>query len=194
MERTRRSLLAAGTMSIGVVGAAGCLGGGSDGNDGDDGGNDGSDSSGVDLDLGQYDCDLTEPENPDLDYRPVIVDPEADVVVQAFEDFTCGHCATYKLEHFPTIREEYIDPGEVRYEHWDFPIPVNETWAVPVASAARGVGAAGRRGVLLVRLDGLRVTKGTTAGRRSVPPRRPLARIPAPPSPTRSSRPTRRRR
>jgi len=111
-------------------------------NDGEnDGGNDGSDSSGVDLDLGQYDCDLTEPENPDLDYRPVIVDPEADVVVQAFEDFTCGHCATYKLEHFPTIREEYIDPGEVRYEHWDFPIPVNETWAVPVASAARGVGA-----------------------------------------------------
>jgi len=108
---------------------------------GNDGGNDGSDSSGVDLDLGQYDCDLTEPENPDLDYRPVIVDPEADVVVQAFEDFTCGHCATYKLEHFPTIREEYIDPGEVRYEHWDFPIPVNETWAVPVASAARGVGA-----------------------------------------------------
>jgi len=97
---------------------------------------------------------------PDLDYRPVIVDPEADVVVQAFEDFTCGHCATYKLEHFPTIREEYIDPGEVRYEHWDFPIPVNETWAVPVASAARGVGARqGRRGVLLVRLDGLRVTR-----------------------------------
>jgi len=127
---------------------------------GNDGGNDGSDSSGVDLDLGQYDCDLTEPENPDLDYRPVIVDPEADVVVQAFEDFTCGHCATYKLEHFPTIREEYIDPGEVRYEHWDFPIPVNETWAVPVASAARGGRrAAGRRGVLLVRLDGLRVTR-----------------------------------
>jgi len=127
---------------------------------GNDGGNDGSDSSGVDLDLGQYDCDLTEPENPDLDYRPVIVDPEADVVVQAFEDFTCGHCATYKLEHFPTIREEYIDPGEVRYEHWDFPIPVNETWAVPVASAARGVGARqGAEAFFSFALDGLRVTR-----------------------------------
>jgi len=163
---------------------------------GNDGGNDGSDSSGVDLDLGQYDCDLTEPENPDLDYRPVIVDPEADVVVQAFGDFTCGHCATYKLEHFPTIREEYIDPGEVRYEHWDFPIPVNETWAVPVASAARGVGARqGAEAFFSFASTAYESQRELQRGRRSVPPpRRPLARIPAPPSPTRSSRPTRRRR
>ncbi|MFW6000615.1 MAG: DsbA family protein, partial [Halorubrum sp.] len=91
-------------------------------------------------DTGEFDCDLSEPEDPDLEFRPVIGDPEADVVVQAFEDFTCGHCATYKLEHFPTIREEYVDTDEVRYEHWDFPVPVEEEWAVPVASAARGVG------------------------------------------------------
>ena len=135
MERTRRSLLA-GAASVGVVGAAGCLGGG-----GDDGGSGGASEGGGTLDAGEYDCDLTEPSDPDLDYRPVIGDPDADVVVKAFEDFTCGHCATYKLNHFPTIREEYVAPGEVRYEHWDFPIPVNEAWAVPVASAARGVGA-----------------------------------------------------
>ena len=131
MERTRRSLLA-GAASVGVVGAAGCLGGGSDGSDGN------GDNT---LDTGEYDCDLAEPADPDLEFRPTIGDPESDVLVQAFEDFTCGHCATYKLEHFPTIREEYIATGEVRYEHWDFPIPVNEAWAVPVASAARGVGA-----------------------------------------------------
>jgi len=138
MQRTRRSLIASAA-SVGVIGAAGCLGGGGGGGAGgsDDSGGDGSDT----LDTGEYDCDLSEPTDPDLDYRPVIGDPDADVVVKAFEDFTCGHCASYKLEHFPTIREEYIDPGEVRYEHWDFPIPVNEAWAVPVASAARGVGA-----------------------------------------------------
>ncbi len=130
MEYTRRSLLA-GATAAGVVGAAGCLGG-------DAGG------SGNSLDTGEYDCDLSEPADPTLDYRPTLGDPDADVVVQAFEDFTCGHCATYKLNHFPTIREEYIAPGEIRYEHWDFPIPVDETWAVPVASAARGVGV--RRG------------------------------------------------
>ena len=127
MERTRRSLLA-GAASLGVVGAAGCLGGGGGG---------GSNS----LDAGEYDCDLEEPSDPNLEFRPVIGDPESDVVVQTFVDFTCGHCATYELEHFPTVREEYVAPDEVRYEHWDFPIPVNEAWATPVASAARGVGA-----------------------------------------------------
>ncbi|MDZ5812674.1 thioredoxin domain-containing protein [Halorubrum sp. AD140] len=131
MERTRRSVLAAGA-SVGVVGAAGCLGGGNGGGDGGDGENS--------LDTGEYDCDLEEPADPDLDYQPTLGDSDAGVLVQAFEDFTCPHCATYKLEHFPTIREDYVEPGDVRYEHWDFPIPVEEAWAVPVASAARGVG------------------------------------------------------
>ena len=120
MEHTRRSLLA-GAAAAGVGGIASCLGG-------------------DDIDTGEYDCDLSEPTDADQSYRPVIGDRDADVVVQVFEDFTCGHCATYKLDHFPTIREEYVDTGQIRYEHWDFPIPVNEDWAVPVASAARGVG------------------------------------------------------
>ena len=130
MERTRRSLLAAGA-TVGVAGVAGCLGGGSGSGNGGE----------LSLDTGSYDCSLSEPADPDLDYRPTLGDPNADVVVRVFEDFTCGHCATYSLEHFPTIREEYVDTGDVHYQHWDFPIPVNETWAVPVASAARGVGA-----------------------------------------------------
>lgn len=125
MHHTRRSLLA-GAAAVGIVGAAGCLGG------------DGADPG---IDAGDYDCELEEPTSPDLDYRPTLGDPDADVVVQVFEDFTCGHCATYKLNEFPVIREEYIDTERIRYEHWDFPIPVDETWAVPVASAARGVGA-----------------------------------------------------
>ena len=130
MERTRRSLLASAA-SVGVVGAAGCLGGAGTS----------LDLSGVELDTGKYDCELEESSDPDLDYRPTLGNPESDVVVQVFEDFTCGHCASYTLDHFPAIREEYVEPGEIRYEHWDWPIPVNETWAVPVASAARGVGA-----------------------------------------------------
>ncbi len=123
MEYTRRTLLA-GVAAGGVVGAAGCLG------------EDGPESS----DTGPYECELEEPAALDAEFRAVIGDPDADIVVQAFEDFTCGHCATYKLDHFPTIREEYVDPGTVRYEHWDFPIPVDEDWAHAVPSAARGVG------------------------------------------------------
>ena len=126
MNHTRRSLLAAGA-TVGVVGVAGCSGGGGGG---------GSNQ----IDTGQYDCDLSEPSDPDLDYRPTLGNPDADVTVQVFEDFTCGHCASYTTDHFPTIREEYVDTGDVHYQHWDFPIPVNEQWAVPVASAARGVG------------------------------------------------------
>ncbi|OYR58111.1 DsbA family protein [Halorubrum halodurans] len=129
MEHTRRALLS-GVAAGGALGLAGCAGG--TGGDGGDGGNA--------LDTGEYGCDLSEPTDPDLGYRPTLGDPEADVVVRAFEDFTCPHCATYKLEHFPAVREEFVASGEIRYEHWDFPIPVNETWAVPVASAARGVG------------------------------------------------------
>ena len=123
MEYTRRTLLA-GVAAGGVVGAAGCLG------------EDGPESS----DTGPYECELEEPAALDAEFRAVIGDPDADIVVQAFEDFTCEHCATYKLDHFPTIREEYVDPGTVRYEHWDFPIPVDEDWAHAVPSAARGVG------------------------------------------------------
>ncbi len=121
MQPTRRAVLA-GASAACVGGAAGCLGG------------DGSD------DASAYECDV-DPADPDPEYRPAIGDPDADVVVRAFEDFTCGHCATYKLEEFPAIREAHVDTGAVRYEHWDFPIPVDEDWAVPVASAARGVGA-----------------------------------------------------
>lgn len=123
MRHTRRSLLAAGA-AVGVAGLAGCSG----------------DGGGLSFDAGAYDCDPSEPSDPDLDYRPTLGDPDADVTVQVFEDFTCGHCATYNLDHFPTIREEYVDTGEIHYQHWDFPLPVNERWAVPVASAARGVG------------------------------------------------------
>ena len=120
MDQTRCALLV-GVAGGGIVGTAGCLG--------DD-----------DPDTGTYDCELEEPDAPEGTFRPTIGDPDADVVVQAFEDFTCGGCATYKLQQFPSIKEEYIDPGTIRYEHWDFPIPVDDDWAHAVASAARGVG------------------------------------------------------
>ncbi|ESS03544.1 MAG: protein-disulfide isomerase [uncultured archaeon A07HR67] len=126
MTHTRRALLA-GAAACGGVGAAGCLGG--------------SEGAGGEGAVTEYDCgDASAPE-PDAEYRPALGAADADVVVQAFEDFTCPHCATYTTEEFPTVRDEHVEPDTVRYEHWDFPIPVDEEWAVPVASAARGVGA-----------------------------------------------------
>ena len=73
------------------------------------------------------------------DDRPAIGDESAPVSVTVFEDFGCPACRQFKLQATPAIVQQYVDPGDVRYLHADFPIPVDEAWSYPVASAARGV-------------------------------------------------------
>ena len=104
----RRALLGMGGLAASTL--AGCLGGASSGS--------GSQSG-------------------DTLPTPVQGDPDASTTVTVFEDFACPHCQTYNLEVLPTIASRYIDPGKIRYEHYDFPV-VNETsWRA--ASAARAV-------------------------------------------------------
>ena len=95
---------------------------GSDGQDGgaSDGGTDGTGSGG------------TLP-------SPVAGDPEADVTLAVFEDYACPHCATYNQEGFPTVAAEFIDPGTIRYEHHDLPLPVANPGSYEAANAARAV-------------------------------------------------------
>ena len=116
MQTTRRAYLAAVAGTAGAL--SGCLGGSGSGS-----------GSGCDA----------ESESPvDSLPAPAIGDPDADVTVMAFEDFACSHCMRYELDQFPKLRSEYVDPGTIRYERHDFPIPVND-WSWPAASAARGV-------------------------------------------------------
>jgi len=68
---------------------------------------------------------------------PTLGSADAPVTVQAFEDFSCGHCGTFALQVLPQIVSEYVEPGEVRYEHHDFPF-ISE-WSWKAASAARAV-------------------------------------------------------
>jgi protein-disulfide isomerase len=104
----RRALLGMGGLAASTL--AGCLGGASSGS-GDGGG--------------------------DTLPTPVQGDPDASTTVTVFEDFACPHCRTYNLDVLPTIASQYIEPGKIRYEHYDFPV-VNETsWRA--ASAARAV-------------------------------------------------------
>lgn len=70
---------------------------------------------------------------------PVAGDPQAANTVMVFEDFACPHCRQYTLEIFPELRENYLEPGTIRYEHHDFPIPVHDRWSWQAASAARAV-------------------------------------------------------
>ncbi|MFP8955924.1 DsbA family protein [Natrialbaceae archaeon A-CW3] len=126
VTRRRFAALAAG----GTLGLAGCLGEDDTGATGD-GGNGNGDGGGNGDDNGLDEDDLLE--------IPVAGDPDADVTVTVFEDFGCGGCATYKTQMFPDIEEAYIEPEQIRYEHRDFPIPVQEPWSKAVASAARSV-------------------------------------------------------
>jgi protein-disulfide isomerase len=118
MEYTRREYLATVAGVVGLGATAGCLGGGERGTD---------------------DCTIEdEPSVSELP-APALGSDDASVTVAAFEDFSCPHCATYSLEVLPEIRAEYVETGVARYEHHDFPIPVDERWSWQAASAARGV-------------------------------------------------------
>lgn len=44
-------------------------------------------------------------------------DPEALVQVVEFSDFGCGYCRQFHLETFPTLREEYVETGKVRWKY-----------------------------------------------------------------------------
>lgn len=68
---------------------------------------------------------------------PVIGSPDADIVVTVYEDFSCPSCRQFKTTITPVLLEEYVEPGEVRYAHRDFPFL--DDWSWQVASGARAV-------------------------------------------------------
>ncbi|SNZ17604.1 Protein-disulfide isomerase [Natronoarchaeum philippinense] len=70
---------------------------------------------------------------------PVQGDPESSVTVAVYEDFSCPHCRTLHLNTYPDIVSEFVESDRIRYEHHDFPIPVDERWSWGVAGAARAV-------------------------------------------------------
>ncbi|WP_129117020.1 DsbA family protein [Halegenticoccus tardaugens] len=122
MDTTRREYLAAaaGTAAIGFAGCLGSAGGGGD-----------------NQDMG--DCDVEERDPVQELPAPTKGEDGAPVTVQVFKDFSCPHCSTFELDVLPKLESEYVESGDVLYEHRDFPIPVSETWSWSVASAARGV-------------------------------------------------------
>jgi protein-disulfide isomerase len=115
-DTTRRRVLA-GTALAGSFALAGCLGSGQSSSGGDQ-------SGGVPADA------LS---------TPVKGDSDAGTTVTVFEDFACPHCRDYVLGTEPQIDSQFVQPGAVRYEHHDLPIPVDETISWQAASAARAV-------------------------------------------------------
>ncbi|MBB6646137.1 DsbA family protein [Halobellus ruber] len=120
MPTTRRSYLAAVGGAAAVGATAGCLGGGS------------ASALPDGCDVGSLDTVSSLP-------RPTLGPTDAPVTVDVFEDYACPHCQTFTQETYPEIKSKYIDPGEIRYRFFDFPIPVDEQWSWRAASAARAV-------------------------------------------------------
>ncbi|MFC6717789.1 DsbA family protein [Natrialbaceae archaeon GCM10025810] len=109
-----------GAAAAALVGLAGCLGDGGDG-----------DGSGDEIDLEAGDGESS--------FAPTLGDSDADVTVTVFSDYACPHCQRFEESVFPEIVSNYVDPGDVAYQHRDFVVPVHETWSWAIAGAGRSV-------------------------------------------------------
>ncbi|MFT4880116.1 MAG: protein-disulfide isomerase [Natronomonas sp.] len=126
---TRRRILAA-LGATGAAGFAGCIGGSTPTANGQGGGEDGDTDSN-----GTGDSPTAQPQLP----APVSGDPDADVTLAVYEDFACPHCQAYNATGYPELAAAFVDPGRVRYEHRDLPIPVLDPESFEAANAARAV-------------------------------------------------------
>jgi protein-disulfide isomerase len=118
MRTTRRTYLAVAGAAL--AGTAGCLGGGSGSGD-------------------RPSCDVGQLEQVNSLPHPTLGAEDAAVTVDVYEDFACPHCATYNLDVFPKVKENYVDTEKIRYRFFDFPLPVSEQWSWGGAIAARAV-------------------------------------------------------
>jgi protein-disulfide isomerase len=65
-------------------------------------------------------------------------DSQAAVTVAAYLDYSSALCRTYMREVYPRIASRFVKNERVRYEHHDFPMPINR-WSWDAAIAARAV-------------------------------------------------------
>lgn len=69
---------------------------------------------------------------------PVQGNPDADVTVAVYEDFSCPGCQSYKLTVYPDIKAEFVETDRIRYEHHDRRV-LDDEWSYRIPSAARAV-------------------------------------------------------
>lgn len=55
------------------------------------------------------------------DHALAVGDPKVTVI--EYTDFQCPYCGRFATETFPTIRQDYVDTGKVRWVFRHFPIP-----------------------------------------------------------------------
>jgi protein-disulfide isomerase len=78
-------------------------------------------------------------------------DPEAPIQILEFSDFGCGYCRQFHLETFPTLLDEYVDAGKVKWKYIPMLLGI-----FPNAIEAAQVGeCVGEQGLFLEVSDGL---------------------------------------
>jgi len=50
--------------------------------------------------------------------------PDAPVTLMEFSSYTCGHCAAFHTDTLPTLKQRYIDTGQVRLVLVDTPLDI----------------------------------------------------------------------
>ena len=68
---------------------------------------------------------------------------DAPVEITEYLDFECPVCATFAVIQMPTIKEQLINTGKVRWRYRDFPLPIHK-YSRFSAHAAQCAGAQGR--------------------------------------------------
>lgn len=63
---------------------------------------------------------------------------EETVTVAAYLDYSSALCREYVTEVYPRIASKFVKNSKVRYEHHDFPVPINR-WSWDTAIAARAI-------------------------------------------------------
>ena len=133
--RSSRRRVLAGVTAVATIGVAGCL---SDDDETDGTGNGGDDDR-AETEDGTADDEGDEPGSNEAQLSPPVKgDPDAPVTVEVYEDFGCGGCRFYHENVLPEVQEEFLDDGQIRYEHRDLPLPASAlSWEA--ANAARAV-------------------------------------------------------
>ena len=83
--------------------------------------------------------DTQQVEQPDIENRPMMGDPDAPITIVEYSDFECPFCQRYFQQTYPTLKEEYIDTGKVNLVYKDFPLNNIHPLAEPAAIASKCV-------------------------------------------------------
>jgi len=77
-----------------------------------------------------------QPISVSIDDDPIRGDQNAPITIVEFSDFQCPFCSRFQTETLPTILEEYVDTGKVKFVYRDFPIQSSHPNAMPAAVAS----------------------------------------------------------